>query len=240
MENKIPKIIHYCWFGDNELPKLSKECIESWRKYLPDYKIILWNEKNFDISSNKFTKAAYNAKKWAFITDYIRLYALYTIGGIYLDTDVEIVKNIDIFLNDEAFSGFEDEKMIPTGIIGSKKGNLWIKRNLEYYKEYESFTTTPNTKIITEISLKEYGLILNNKKQILKNQVTIYPKEYFCPKSHYTEKIEMTSKTYAIHHFSGSWLSNYQKLKKHFIKLIIIFISEKKYIQIKKILGNSK
>ena len=124
----IPKTIHYCWFGGNPLPKLAKKCIKSWKKYCPDFEIIEWNEANFDISSAPlYVRQAYEAKKWAFVTDYVRLYALTSYGGIYMDTDVEVIKPLDFFLNHDAFSGFESEKSIPTGIMASKKGNIWVK-----------------------------------------------------------------------------------------------------------------
>ena len=112
MDIRIPKVIHYCWFGRGKLPKLAKKCIKSWKKYLPDYKIIEWNEDNFDINSNQYVREAYEAKKYAFVSDYVRLYALYNYGGIYMDTDVEVIKSLDEFLIHEAFSGFESPKDI--------------------------------------------------------------------------------------------------------------------------------
>ena len=122
MEQKIPKVIHFCWFGHGEYPELIVKCMETWKKYLPEYEIVKWSEDNFDINSNQYVKEAYENKKWAFVTDYVRLYALYTCGGIYLDSDVEILKPIDEFLDNEAFSGFESKDTVPTAIMGAVKG----------------------------------------------------------------------------------------------------------------------
>ena len=120
--NKIPKKIHYCWFGGNPLPKETVEYIKSWKKYCPDYEIIEWNESNFDINRNLYIKQAYEAKKYAFVSDYVRVFALYKYGGIYLDTDVEVFKDFNDLLDNESFWGFEQENYIATSTIGAKKG----------------------------------------------------------------------------------------------------------------------
>lgn len=209
--NKIPKIIHYCWFGRGYMNDMILSCIDSWKKVLTDYEFILWNEDNFDINSNIYTKEAYESGKWAFVTDYVRLWALYNYGGIYLDTDVEILKPLDRFLKHSAFSGFENKYNIPTGIMGSCKGNIWIKYLLDYYKNKRfindngEYILVPNTKIITDMS-KTKGLILNGKYQTIMDDVHIYPKCYFAPKSYITGNIKLTKDTYCIHHFNGSWL----------------------------------
>ena len=129
----IPKIIHYCWFGGNKKPALIKRCIRSWKKYCPDYKIVEWNENNFDIHCIPFCEQAYEAKKWAFVSDYARLKVLLDHGGIYMDTDVQIFKNLDCFLNNEAFSCFENATHIPTALMASAKGNRWMKMLLDDY-----------------------------------------------------------------------------------------------------------
>lgn len=222
----IPKKIHYCWFGNGNIPDLVVRCIASWNKHASEYEVILWNESNFDIQSTRFTSEAYKAKKYAFVTDYVRLKVLHEHGGIYLDSDVELIGNIDEFLNYKAFSGFEDNNTVPTGIMGAQKGSHWIQELLKLYESKE-FTFTngrlnliPNTKIITEHAISN-GLELNNSYQEVANMVVFFPSEYFCPKSHYTGKIMITDKTKAIHHFNGSWLSPYQKAKRRLSKVII-------------------
>ena len=131
----IPKVIHYCWFGRGKMPELALKCIESWKKYCPDYEIKEWNEDNFDLDMYPYAREAYDNRKFAFVTDVVRLYALYHEGGVYMDTDVEVLKPLDKFLVHHAFSGFEDDWDVPTGIIASEKGGRWAKENLDYYKE---------------------------------------------------------------------------------------------------------
>ncbi|AIQ37491.1 glycosyl transferase [Paenibacillus sp. FSL R5-0345] len=229
----IPKIIHYCWFGRAELPPLAKKCIASWRKFCPDYEIIEWNEDNFDINTNKYIKEAYESKKMAFITDYVRLNVLFEYGGIYMDTDVEVVANLDPFLRHNAFSGFEDVCSIPTGIIGAQKGNLWLEYLLTYYKDRSfflkngNFDLTTNVDIITDMTKKKYDITLNNTMQYTNGDVLFYPKEYFCPKDFTTGIISTTEKTYAIHHFAGSWKPKDIKIKEKTTRIIRRNLGEK-------------
>ena len=205
----IPKIIHYCWFGGKPLPEDAKKYIESWEKYCPDYKICRWDESTFDINEIPYVKEAYEAKKWAFITDYVRLYVLKNIGGIYMDTDVEVIKNLDCFLNEKGFSGFEKIDAVPTGIMAAEKNHPFITEllhdydNLHFLKDDGTLDLTTNVVRITNIA-KKYGLKLNNEKQTI-NGFTFYPKEFFCPKSSRTLEIKLTNNTYTIHHFAGSW-----------------------------------
>lgn len=207
----IPKVIHYCWFGRGEMPKLAHICIESWKKYLPEYELHLWNEDSFDVNSNLYTKQAYESRKFAFVTDYVRLHALYHHGGIYMDTDVEVVKSMDYFLQFPAFSGFEDETNIPTGLMASAKGGNWVKYLLSFYDDRAfirpdgTLNTLTNTATIGRMT-KEMGFVPNNQYQCVADEVHIFPKDYFCPKSQVTGKIELTDNTYCIHHFSGSWM----------------------------------
>lgn len=213
---KIPRIIHYCWFGGKPLPALAKRCIKSWQRHLSDYQIFLWNENSFDITAQPYTKEAYQLKKWAFITDYVRLYVLYHYGGIYMDTDVEIIKPIDIFLKHSAFSSFESPERIPTGLMAAAKCNLWIKTLLEYYENkhfIDDEELVPNTIIITDISKNEFGLQINNAHQILKGGVHIYPSDYFCSTNWQLGRAEITKNSYAIHHFAGSWIEGKEKEK---------------------------
>lgn len=219
----IPKVIHYCWFGRGEKSNLMKKCIKSWTKYCPDYEIIEWNEDNFDINQNTFVKQAYEFKKWAFVTDYVRLYVLDKYGGIYMDTDVELVKNIDDFLKHKAFSGFENPRSVPTGIIAAQKNHPVIKKWFSWYNDREFIVNgkpwhEPNTKFMTQILLDD-GLVLNNTYQEIAD-IALYPQTYFCPLFTDMKKTCKTKNTHAIHHFTSSWRSKdemkkFAKAKRH-------------------------
>lgn len=221
----IPKIIHYCWFGRGEKPLTVRKYIESWYKFLPGYKFKEWNEDNFDINGVDYVKEAYESKKYAFVTDYVRLYALYTEGGIYMDTDVEVLGPYDKFLHHHAFSGFETDGNVPTGMMAAEKGSVWAKELLDGYLnrhfilEDGSIDMTTNTTVITSYMLKK-GLILNNTFQEIPNLCAMYPSEYFCPKDHRTGLIHITKNTICIHHFAGSWIKKtvWQRIR-HFIKI---------------------
>ena len=221
----IPKIIHYCWFGNNEISALTKKCINSWKRHLPDYEIRLWNEDTFDINSVEYVREAYEAKKYAFVADYVRLYAIYNFGGIYMDTDVEVIKNLDEFLAYPAFTGFENDVLLPTGIIGSEKFGEWAKEQIEYYnnrkfiKEDGKYDYTTNVKIITSI-MSTNGFILKNGYRVYKNCMHVFPKDYFCPKTS-TGVLNITNNTYCIHHFAGSWNPRRIKLQRFFYRKIL-------------------
>jgi mannosyltransferase OCH1-like enzyme len=226
----IPKIIHYCWFGDNPLPELAQKCISSWKKYCPDYELILWNETNFDVNIVPFTSQVAKVKKWGFIVDYIRAFVVYYYGGIYLDTDVELLKSFDNdMLKNKCFSGFENNKNIAPGLVfAGEKGCTIAKELMDFYTSYNfikedgELNLTPSPKIFTDILLK-YGLIQNNTYQEL-DIFTAYPTDYFCPFSLKAYTLNITSNTYAIHHYEASWISkNEKKWKKIRIKCIKIF-----------------
>lgn len=221
----IPKIIHYCWFGKGKMSPLAVRCIDSWKKFLPDYELRLWNEDNFDINSVPFVKEACEAKKYPFVTDYIRLYVLYHHGGIYMDADVEVIKNLDGLLNYPAFTGFEDEKAVPTGIMASERYGEWLKELLEYYDGRHfllpdgAYDTTTNVRIISQI-MTANGLIPDNTYQVYKGSVHIFPRDYFCPKAS-TGLVTVTENTFCIHHRAGSWLPVRLKLKKFIFNKIV-------------------
>lgn len=211
----IPKIIHYCWFGNNDLPELAQKCIASWKKYCPDYEIIEWNESNFDINCCDYVREAYEAKKWAFVSDAARLYALVNYGGIYMDTDVEVLRPLDDLLKYEALSGFEAEDRIQTGLMACREGQplfcelLHDYDNAHFIKSDGTYDTTTNVTRITNICLK-YGLRLDNTLQTV-NGLTLLPYDYLCPKNFETKIVTLTENTYVIHHFDGSWLSDEAK-----------------------------
>ena len=211
----IPKIIHYCWFGRNPLPPLAEKCIESWKKYCPDYEIKEWNEDNFELENNVYVQEAYEAKKWAFITDYVRLYALVNEGGIYMDTDVEVLKPLDDLLRYEAVSGFESETRIPTGLMACRDHQPLFEELLHEYDEIHfkrpdgSLDTTTNVTRITNTCLK-HGFVPNNTMQTVYG-FTLLPKDFLCPKDYETGKLEITDNTFTIHHFDGSWVTQEQR-----------------------------
>lgn len=210
----IPKTIHYCWFGGNELPPLAKKCIKSWKKYCKGYKIIRWDESNFDISSAPlYVRQAYEAKKWAYVTDYVRLEIVYENGGIYFDTDVEVIRSFDPLLKYQAFLGFEDNEYVNTGIgFGSERKFEILKKLMEQYddipfiNEDGSFDNTPCPVRNTEVFI-DCGLNQNGNTQQIKDEVMVFSKDYFCPKSFVDGIIRITENTYSIHHFDASWLS---------------------------------
>jgi hypothetical protein len=211
----IPKIIHYCWFGKGPMPELMIKCLASWKKYLPTYQLMVWNEDNFDVNTYRFAAEAYKERKFAFVSDVCRLHALNEMGGIYLDTDVEFLRPLDEgILDDNAFTGFEDNLLLSSAIMGSEKNGQWVKDLLAHYHHRSfyladgGFDVNPNTEVITAFMKREKGVVIDNTFQQLKGYCTIYPSDYFCPKSWKTLKIKQTENTYCIHHFAGSLLHN--------------------------------
>lgn len=209
----IPKKIHYCWFGRGKKPELALRCIDSWKRFLPDYELIEWTEDKFDIKkAPRYVREAYKARQFAFVTDYVRLFAIYNHGGIYMDTDVEVLKPLERFLSHNAFTGFEDNKNVQTGIMASEKGGKWAKDQLDLYHDPDlsfynadgSVNQTPNVKIITDYMLA-HGLVPDNTFQDFDGLITVYPSDWFCPKSWANGVIKLTDNTHAIHHFEGSW-----------------------------------
>lgn len=225
IQTSIPKTIHYVWFGGNPLTPLAEKCIASWRKFCPDYEILRWDETNFDSGGNRYFEEALASKKWAFASDYARLKILVDHGGIYMDTDVEVLKPLDSFLSEEAFSGFEKADSVPTGLMASRAHMPFFLRLLKDYEDRRfikddcSLDLTTNVTLITNACVGA-GLQLDGTKQTVEG-FTLYPTEYFCPKDHDTGKIELTSNSYAIHHFDGSWLppefALYQSEKRNLI-----------------------
>lgn len=212
----IPTIIHYCWMGKKQKSKSVLKCRASWKQHLPHYQIIEWNEKNFNLDYNDYLHEASRHKKWAFVSDVVRLYALYHYGGIYFDTDIEILKPLDNFLNHKAFASFEAGNsdlppFIQTGLMASEKQGEWVKGFLYTYQSRHfvlpdgQLHLLPNTTPITDYTVDKYGLVRSDEFQDL-GAVTLYPSEYFCPKNWHTQQTQITEHSYAIHHYAGSWV----------------------------------
>ena len=224
----IPKVIHYCWFGGNPLPKSAQKCIASWRKYLPDYEIKEWNESNFDVNIIPYTAEAYKAKKYAFVSDYARFWILYKYGGLYFDTDVEVIKNMDDIIAKGPFMGCENEAKAgatPTQLgvvpgLGLYGEILDIYKDKHYILPDGSYSSETVVTITTDLLCK-YGLKNINDIQEVAG-VLVYPKEYFCPKDWISGKITFTNFTYTIHHYDASWLPWYQKVKLNIKKVLFL------------------
>lgn len=234
----INKTIHYCWFGRGKKSELINKCIESWKIHLPDYEIIEWNEDNFDITVCDYAREAYEAKKYAFVSDFARFYILHNHGGIYLDTDVEVIKSLDELLENDAFAGFESNEGVNPGLVlGSKKGNKLISEILDSYSNRKFIMSDGNYDITTVVKyttdiLKQYGLKCNNKVQTIEN-MKIYPKTYFCPLTNNSSKTDFSENTYTIHHFAGTWITEKQKKRN---KSLYWKITSKMLLLVKKVI----
>ena len=217
----IPRMIHYCWFGGNPLPKTAEKCIRSWKKHCKGYELRQWNESNFDISAAPlYVRQAYEAKKWAFVTDYVRLYVVHEHGGIYLDTDVKVIRSLDSLLNYRAYFGFEDGKHIATGLgFGAEKGTPILKELMEDYLEIPFVLGDGTLDLMscpirnTEVFLR-HGLIQDNSLQMLEGEVCILPSQCLCPFDYLTGRGRITRQTLSIHQFQASWVSEKEK-KRH-------------------------
>lgn len=207
----IPKIIHYCWLGPQPLPDSAKKNIESWRKYCPDYEIKRWTDSDIDIKSVKYMEECYEAKAWGFVPDVARLQIIYNEGGIYLDTDVELIKSLDPLLDNKAFMGFENSSIVNLGQgFGAEPHNKLIREFLEQYKNIHFINRDGTKNLIASPQiqtkcLKKLGLHKNGKMQTI-GTATIYPADYFSGIDYYSGLSTQTENTYAIHHFNGSWL----------------------------------
>ncbi len=213
----IPKHIYYCWFGGKPLPKSVKRCIASWKKHCPDYKITEINESNFDLDAHPYTAWLYKKKKYAFVSDLARLKVIYERGGIYLDTDVEIIKNLDPLLQYRCYFGFEYKTALNSGLgFGGEKGHPVLKTMLDAYDELVKKQDTPLPVICTQINTDAfipYGLILNGKTQYFcNNEIAVFEKDYFNP-SKTDRRVNVTENTYSVHWFDASWQTPVMKLR---------------------------
>ena len=232
----IPKIIHLCWLSGDPYPAKIVKCMKSWERYLPDYEVVLWDTKRFDLDSSRWVKQAYEKKKYAFAADYIRFYALYHYGGIYLDSDVEVLKTFDDLLNLPYFMGAEKAGTPEAAIMGAEKGCDWIKQCLDYY-ENRSFVKDDGS-----FDIRKLPEIMNEQIKILKplrtlsieeskkirdlnmgKEVLLFNDAYFSPKVFDSREVEITPYTYAIHHYQNSWFSPkakaYYRTRALFVKL---------------------
>lgn len=231
----IPKIIHYCWFGGTSLSETALKCIESWRKCCPDYEIKQWDEKNYDVNKYRYTKEAYEQKRYAFVTDVARLDIIYQEGGIYLDTDVELLKSLNDLLHYDAYMGMETIGRVNTGEgFGAMKKNAVIKANLDCYRQIKFDGTTTCVTFTTEV-LRKIGLQRRNVIQELQNLI-ILPTDYLCPLNLETRKLVVTKNTFSIHHYEGGWKNGDDKWLSLKIK-IRRWLGDALYEKVKKRIG---
>lgn len=229
----IPKIVHYCWFGGKEKPDSIKKCIESWKRYLPDYELMEWNENNFNIDKLQYTKEAYEAGKYAFVSDVARIEALYQYGGFYMDTDVEVLKSFTPLLDSRCVLGMEEKEYVATSFMGFEKGHPLVKQFLNLYKNLTFFDgkgqiiTGTNVAKLTKMLIKQ-GFVQENRYQELEDGIKIYPKEFFSPYDYINCYYNITENSYCVHHFAVSWMSKKEQLKKVIKKKIVRFLGPEK------------
>jgi mannosyltransferase OCH1-like enzyme len=237
-ETQIPKIIHYCWFGGNPLPELARKCIASWRKYLPDHEIKEWNEQNFDVNQIIYTEEAYRLKNYAFVSDYVRFWVLYHYGGIYFDTDVEVIRPIDDILSRGSFLGFECQEGLPTdnphgrmaaGLgMGIGKGHPFFAQMIDHYSHihFVKWNGKPSPIVLHHTNRYldyEHKKVLEGGK-VLVNGMLIYPPEYFCPINYFNGEMHVTENTRTIHHYTTSWIKKRSKWNKLWLRIQYIYV----------------
>ena len=246
----IPKIVHFCWFGSNPYPNKIKKCIESWQKYLTNYEFKLWNEETFDIEKScQYVKDAYKEKKYAFVSDFVRLYALYNYGGIYLDTDIEIINEIPVgILNHKLILSLDDEGYISGSFIGSKKNVTFLSHMINFYENLSFYNNdgslnmeVNNTYLQQELIKKGYDYKQINKQQLLKDDIVLYPDDFFHCRSLTTGKLNITTNSIAIHWHSILWASQKTKIINFLrINILVPLIGSKLYTQLTKRIKNGK
>ncbi len=210
----IPKMIHYCWFGGNPKPKMAEKCIASWKKYCPGWEIIEWNESNFDVNRNGYTQMCLEQKKYAFLSDYVRLLVVAEQGGVYFDTDVELLRPIDELLTNEAFFGFETPQYVASGLgFGSEAHGTAIEAML---REYDALLDgTQGVRMcpaLNTAALEKLGLVPDGSMQTVAGAL-VMPMEYLNPYESATGRLNKTKNTYSIHWYNASWMSRGRKLR---------------------------
>jgi mannosyltransferase OCH1-like enzyme len=224
----IPKKIHYCWLSGEEIPKILQDYMATWRKFLPEYEFVLWDKDKFDINSIKWVKEAYAEKKYAFAADYIRFYALYNYGGIYLDTDVEVLKTFNPLLQSKSFMGFEHISIPEAAVIGTEAGVCWIKKCFEYYTDKSFYDTKGKIRdlavpiMMKAVLRKHYMQNITDTSQIQHvDELDLYPYKYFYPRDPYRNRIDLSDDTYCIHHSVGSWCGGERKKANRYKHLLL-------------------
>lgn len=232
----IPKIINYCWFGKNPLPRSVKRCIESWAKYCPDYKIVEWNELNFDIHCHPFVESAYKSQAWAFVSDYARLKIIYENGGIYMDTDIELLKNIDFLLENKMYIGIQQQKKLcNTGLgFGAEAHHPIVKQMLEKYDNLiysNDIAESIACPYLNSEVIQKQGYVESDEVQTI-NDVTVYPPRYMDPLSPGDAKNLLCNDTFSISHYAASWTSGSNRFKRKLFN----FIGLERIAKIKKVI----
>ena len=246
----IPKIIHLCWLSGDPYPEKIQKCLESWKKYLPDYEIMLWDTSRFDVNLSNWTRQAFEKKKYAFVSDYVRFYSLYNYGGIYLDSDVEVLKSFDSLLSESFFFGYEYTAVPEAAVVGAEKGLPWVKTCLDWYSNNDFINKNGNERHIVAPLILKMGVektlnirLLDVESIVYTCNGAIYPADYFSAKNGYTGEIIANDKTYSIHHFNSAWLKKDISIRlRRMVHIMLIRICGKrkynKYIYyIRKILG---
>ena len=233
----IPKIIHYCWFGRGQLNDKAKKCIASWKKYCPDYQIIEWNEDNYDVNQNAYTAYLYQERKFAFLSDYVRLQKVYEYGGIYFDVDVETIKSFDDLLEEPSFFGFETKDCVASGLgFGAEKGNIAVQEMLKEYEPYldgkHGTIGCPivNTSALVRLGLQKNGLLQRH------DSFTVFPPDWFNPYDDPTGKLNKTKNTHSIHWYAKSWMSPWRILRSNITRPIHRVFGTNSLNRIKRIL----
>lgn len=226
----MEKIIHYCWFGGKKKPRQLNKYLKTWKKYLPDYKIMEWNESNFDFNVTEFTKEAYENKKWAFVADVARVYALKEYGGVYFDTDIEVTKSLNQILDNEIWLGREDSNWLATAMIGVKeKHNKHMENIFNVYKNAkfnnDDLYSITSPKVFTKY-FEKLGLKKGDDNQVLEDDIHIYAKDYFNPKTYDGNNETFTENTCIIHHFDATWTSLEEKVAIWFVRRKMGFMAK--------------